>query len=145
MVTDLEIAPSSTRLIKSGSSAFQPTFRFPRLAIPRNYPHAHVEIRRLTWLFRQIVAAGDQSAGKSSLLESLTGISFPRSVSLCTRFATEIICRREEKTSVVVSIHPEPGCSSAHEKRVRAFRRNVTDFVGESFAAVFKEAGSAIS
>lgn len=38
----------------------------------------------------QIIVCGDQSAGKSSVLEALTEIPFPRSDSLCTRFATEI-------------------------------------------------------
>ncbi|KAK0742706.1 dynamin family protein [Schizothecium vesticola] len=88
----------------------------------------------------QIVAAGAQSAGKSSLLESLTGISFPRSVSLCTRFATEIICRREAETSIVISIQPGRGCSPAHKEAIHAFRRTVDSFTGDAFAAVFKEA-----
>ncbi|KAK1757179.1 putative dynamin family protein [Echria macrotheca] len=88
----------------------------------------------------QIVAAGEQSAGKSSLLESLTGISFPRSVSLCTRFATEIICRREKEISIVVTIQPASGSSDDHAKSVREFRRTVSSFTGEEFADVFKEA-----
>ncbi|KAK0644104.1 dynamin family protein [Cercophora newfieldiana] len=92
----------------------------------------------------QIVAAGEQSAGKSSLLESLTGISFPRSVSLCTRFATEIICRRESETSIVISIQPGRGCSRAHAEAVLAFRRTVDSFTGDAFAAVFKEAAVAM-
>ncbi|KAK6526501.1 hypothetical protein TWF694_005084 [Orbilia ellipsospora] len=32
----------------------------------------------------QLVAVGDQSCGKSSLLESITGISFPVGNQLCT-------------------------------------------------------------
>lgn len=39
----------------------------------------------------QLVVCGDQSAGKSSVLEALTEIPFPRNDNLCTRFATEII------------------------------------------------------
>lgn len=45
----------------------------------------------------QLVAVGDQSSGKSSLLESLTGIPFPRGQELCTRYATQITQRREKK------------------------------------------------
>src|SRR5688500_8314796 len=56
--------------------------------------------------FTKLVVVGDQSAGKSSVLESLTGFTFPRSVTLCTRHATEIICRREEGAGVTVSIVP---------------------------------------
>lgn len=43
----------------------------------------------------QLVVCGDQSAGKSSVLEGITGIPFPRQDGLCTRFATEIILRHE--------------------------------------------------
>ena len=42
----------------------------------------------------QLVVCRDQSAGKSSILEALTKIPFPRNDNLCTRFATEIILRR---------------------------------------------------
>lgn len=38
----------------------------------------------------QLVVCGDQSAGKSSVLEALTEIPFPRADNLCTRFATEV-------------------------------------------------------
>ena len=41
----------------------------------------------------QLVVCGDQSAGKSSVLEGISGIPFPRQDGLCTRFATEIILR----------------------------------------------------
>ena len=39
----------------------------------------------------QLVVCGDQSAGKSSVLEALTEIPFPRNDNLCTRYATEIV------------------------------------------------------
>jgi len=52
----------------------------------------------------QIVACGDQSSGKSSVLEALTGIPFPRTENLCTRFATEIILRRSKHESISVCI-----------------------------------------
>jgi GTPase SAR1 family protein len=38
----------------------------------------------------QIVVCGDQSSGKSSVLEAITEIPFPRNENLCTRFATEV-------------------------------------------------------
>ncbi|EFE44983.1 dynamin GTPase, putative [Trichophyton verrucosum HKI 0517] len=41
----------------------------------------------------QLVVCGDQSAGKSSVLEGITEIPFPRKDGLCTRFATEIVLR----------------------------------------------------
>ena len=50
----------------------------------------------------QVVVFGDQSAGKSSVLEAITGTPFPREAGACTRFATEIRLRRapEEKFSI---------------------------------------------
>jgi serine/threonine protein kinase len=37
----------------------------------------------------QIVACGDQSSGKSSVLDAITGLTFPKNLVTCTRFATE--------------------------------------------------------
>ncbi|KAK1635079.1 interferon-induced GTP-binding protein Mx1 [Colletotrichum phormii] len=44
----------------------------------------------------QLVMVGDQSSGKSSVLESVTGFAFPRAPELCTRYATQITCRRDD-------------------------------------------------
>ncbi|KAL4959231.1 uncharacterized protein BDV14DRAFT_185050, partial [Aspergillus stella-maris] len=52
----------------------------------------------------QIVVAGDQSAGKSSVLEGFTGFPYPRQDGLCTRFATEISLRHEPGTQRARSI-----------------------------------------
>ncbi|RDL36733.1 Uncharacterized protein BP5553_06085 [Venustampulla echinocandica] len=59
----------------------------------------------------QLVIVGQQSAGKSSLLQSLTDIPFPvGGGGLCTRFATRIISRRTEPgTSDDVQISIKPG------------------------------------
>lgn len=55
----------------------------------------------------QIVVVGDQSAGKSSVLEALSGTPFPRDAGACTRFATEIRLRRAKETRLKVSIIPD--------------------------------------
>ncbi|KAJ5116023.1 hypothetical protein N7456_000371 [Penicillium angulare] len=73
----------------------------------------------------QLVVVGDQSSGKSSVLEALTKLSFPRDSGLCTRFATQIIFRR--KTSLIereisASIIPESGLSSEDEQRLREWK-----------------------
>ncbi|KAL2174718.1 COG4 transport protein-domain-containing protein [Thermothelomyces heterothallicus CBS 202.75] len=70
----------------------------------------------------QLVVVGDQSSGKSSLLESLTGIPFPRDVELCTRYATQITQRRDDISRVEVSIIPGPNASEAHRKHVEGYR-----------------------
>ena len=54
----------------------------------------------------QLIVCGIQSAGKSSVLEAISGVPFPRDVSTCTRFATEVALRRDPVTSVTVSILP---------------------------------------
>lgn len=54
----------------------------------------------------QIIVCGSQSSGKSSTLESLSGISFPTSEGLCTRFATELSLRRGDDIDINVQIIP---------------------------------------
>jgi GTPase SAR1 family protein len=57
-----------------------------------------------------MVVVGDQSSGKSSVLEGLTGLSFPVASDLCTRFATQIVMRKTQgkKDQIKVSIMPGP-------------------------------------
>ncbi|OAQ59617.1 interferon-induced GTP-binding protein Mx [Pochonia chlamydosporia 170] len=55
----------------------------------------------------QIVVVGDQSAGKSSVLEAISGTPFPRDAGACTRFATEIRLRRAKETTLRVTIIPD--------------------------------------
>jgi hypothetical protein len=75
----------------------------------------------------QLVVCGDQSSGKSSLLEAITEIPFPRNTQLCTRFATEIILRCESKTTVTVKIVPSPDRTDAEKKKLSAFTNALTD------------------
>lgn len=78
---------------------------------------------------------GDQSSGKSSLLESLTGIPFPRDVELCTRYATQITQQRDDVSSVKVSIIPGPNASEEHKQHVESYH---TDALSpENFRAQF--------
>ncbi|KAF6838129.1 Iinterferon-induced GTP-binding protein Mx2 [Colletotrichum musicola] len=87
----------------------------------------------------QLVVVGDQSSGKSSVLESLTGYYFPRSVGLCTRHATEIVCRRESTPSIVVTVHPFDA-SPAKAALAKSFKRVLQDLKGGEFGKVLKEA-----
>lgn len=78
----------------------------------------------------QLVVCGDQSAGKSSVLEGISGIPFPRQDGVCTRFATEIILRHEpndqRNTATII-----PHMSRAEDEKVRlsAFHRDINDLV----------------
>ena len=76
----------------------------------------------------QLVVCGDQSAGKSSVLEALTEIPFPRNDNLCTRFATEIILRRATVNSLTIKIIPSTKRPSAEQESIKTFQESITDF-----------------
>jgi GTP-binding protein EngB required for normal cell division len=77
----------------------------------------------------QLVVCGDQSAGKSSVLEGITGVPFPRQEGLCTRFPTEIILRHTESESVTTTASIRPHVSRAPEvqQALTAYRKEVVD------------------
>jgi GTPase SAR1 family protein len=76
----------------------------------------------------QLVVCGDQSAGKSSVLEALTEIPFPRSDNLCTRFATEIILRRAPSDSLTIKVIPDEQRPVHEQNNIKAFEESITDF-----------------
>lgn len=76
----------------------------------------------------QLVVCGDQSAGKSSVLEALTEIPFPRNDNLCTRFPTEIILRRAPTSSLIIKVNPDSDRPSTEQESVRSFKALITDF-----------------
>jgi Dynamin family len=76
----------------------------------------------------QIAVVGDQSSGKSSVLEAITQIPFPRKENLCTRFATEIIMRREPTESISCRINPDTYRPPEEKKALRNFHRTMSDF-----------------
>ncbi|GKU08591.1 unnamed protein product [Fusarium langsethiae] len=82
----------------------------------------------------QLVVVGDQSSGKSSVLESLTGFSFPRATTLCTRYATQIRSRRDPAKSVRVSIIPRPDADDKLKMRLLGFQREFTELNNEDLA-----------
>jgi GTPase SAR1 family protein len=86
---------------------------------------------------------GDQSSGKSSLLESLTKIPFPRDLELCTRYATQITSRRDSESRVNVSIIPGPNASVEHSKYLNAFHPEglTTEGFRLQFPGILKEVG----
>jgi len=59
----------------------------------------------------EIIVCGEQSSGKSSVLEAVSGVKFPSKDNLCTRFATELILRRGPEAPIKISIVP-----GSHEK-----------------------------
>ncbi|KZZ94743.1 Dynamin, GTPase domain protein [Moelleriella libera RCEF 2490] len=73
----------------------------------------------------QLVVVGDQSSGKSSLLETLTGIPFPNAQGLCTRYATQITHRRDVIHDILVSIIPVSPVTDDRKQRLLAYNRSV--------------------
>lgn len=67
----------------------------------------------------QIIVCGDQSSGKSSVLQAISGMSFPTKDSLCTRFATELILRHTDDTEGTCRVTISPGADRSDEERKR--------------------------
>lgn len=76
----------------------------------------------------QLVVCGDQSAGKSSVLEALTEIPFPRNDNLCTRFATEIILRRATSDGITIRVIPDHERPAAERNSIEAFKESISNF-----------------
>ncbi len=88
----------------------------------------------------QLVVVGDQSSGKSSVLEGLADLPFPRDNGLCTRFATQITFRRAEKSSITVSIIPSPAADSKTKEKLRAFKIDYLNLLsGDDFIRVLSK------
>jgi GTP-binding protein EngB required for normal cell division len=71
----------------------------------------------------QIIVVGDQSSGKSSVLEAITGVAFPTNDGLCTRFATEVILRRSRDEKASVRIRPSANCSPQRLAELEKFHQ----------------------
>lgn len=76
----------------------------------------------------QLVVCGDQSAGKSSVMEALTEIPFPRNDNLCTRFATEVTLRRAPLDQLTLSIIPDVNRNSQEKATIQSFSETIVDF-----------------
>ncbi|KAF2723971.1 hypothetical protein K431DRAFT_219093 [Polychaeton citri CBS 116435] len=76
----------------------------------------------------QLVVCGDQSSGKSSVLEAITQIPFPRKENLCTRFATEIILRCSVSESIVTKIIPDKTRPKDEQERLASWAPSIAHF-----------------
>ncbi|KAJ4414653.1 hypothetical protein N0V85_003047 [Neurospora sp. IMI 360204] len=88
-----------------------------------------------------LVAVGDQSSGKSSLLESVTGIPFPRGQELCTRYATQITHRRDPEVQIIITIIPAPQSNEAEKASLRSYRKELssTNELRDQFVKILDE------
>ncbi|KAK6363383.1 hypothetical protein TWF730_000815 [Orbilia blumenaviensis] len=90
----------------------------------------------------QLVVCGDQSAGKSSVLEGITEIPFPRADGVCTKFATEITLTHSNthtSAEITATIIPHAGRSDDEKAKLLAFRRQLNNY--DELPAIIKEVG----
>ena len=78
----------------------------------------------------QIIVCGDQSSGKSSVLEAISGVSFPTKSNLCTRFPTELVLRKTSHIGVSVSIVPHHSRSESEQLSLGSFHEQLDGFDG---------------
>jgi GTPase SAR1 family protein len=82
----------------------------------------------------KLVVVGDQSSGKSSVLEGLTKIPFPRDSGLCTRFPTQIVFKRSKMSTTEVSILAAHNQAKSTVDAIAKFgKRQVTSLDEHSF------------
>jgi len=87
----------------------------------------------------QIVVVGDQSSGKSSVLEAISGLTFPTNEGLCTQFATEVVLRRSKTTRTTISIK---SANDARKQAIKDFSEKWKNADLEQLAAMVEEAKS---
>ena len=92
----------------------------------------------------QLIVCGDQSSGKSSVLEAISGVRFPASDVFCTRFASELILRRAPTASISVRIEPAPSRSQTERKFLLEFQPPEDVSRPADFAAAIGAAASHI-
>ncbi|KXJ89924.1 P-loop containing nucleoside triphosphate hydrolase protein [Microdochium bolleyi] len=90
----------------------------------------------------QIIVVGDQSSGKSSVLEAISGVPFPAQSNLCTRFPTELVLRRTSQVSTRVSIVPHTSRTDSEKAALSSFNEQLQDF--DDLSRLLGEAKSAM-
>ncbi|EWC48887.1 hypothetical protein DRE_00192 [Drechslerella stenobrocha 248] len=78
----------------------------------------------------QLVVCGDQSSGKSSVLEGITNIPFPRNEGVCTKFATEITLTHnpDKEKTITATIIPHASRSDDEKARLSSANWALEDF-----------------
>lgn len=77
----------------------------------------------------QIVVCGDQSSGKSSVLEAIAQVNFPIGSGTTTKFATELVLRNDPNPRAYprVNLHASADRNEADKKYIESFTETVTD------------------
>ncbi|RMZ66737.1 interferon-induced gtp-binding mx [Pyrenophora seminiperda CCB06] len=88
----------------------------------------------------QLIVCGDQSSGKSSLLEGLTHLRFPTKEGMCTTFATEVVLRREPDVEISCTITPGKSRSPTERRELAKFKRTFPSRESFLFESVTEQA-----
>jgi GTPase SAR1 family protein len=78
----------------------------------------------------QLVVCGDQSSGKSSVLEALSNVKFPIDKGTCTRFAMELALRRSPDKKTTAKITPGRNASADRQRRLADFKTSDVGLAG---------------
>ncbi|KAK3352914.1 P-loop containing nucleoside triphosphate hydrolase protein [Lasiosphaeria hispida] len=79
----------------------------------------------------QIIMVGDRSAGKTSVLEAISGIRFPVDDNHSTRFATELILRKSRRSEANVKLRRE-NCDTFTQIASAGDPEEVSQFIEEA-------------
>lgn len=127
-VTSLEISPNNAGNVSNSEEfislqSIKSTHRLNQIDKARaNGVKDHIALS-------QLVVCGYQSADKSSFLEGVTGLPFPRQDGVCTKFATEIILRHTSAAqSITATIIPHVSRSGSSRETLHAFRQTLLNF-----------------
>lgn len=76
----------------------------------------------------QIIVCGTQSSGKSSVLEAITTIPFPRKKNLCTRYKTRVTLERDDtEINITMVILPDRDRPRSEILDMEKFKRTLQD------------------
>lgn len=89
----------------------------------------------------QLVVVGNQSSGKSSVLEGISKFPFPRDSGLCTRFATQISFKWSHTTNTTVKIMPANNSSEEHKMKCGKWEASWDGKDPKAFAQIMLEVG----
>lgn len=86
----------------------------------------------------QLIVVGDQSTGKSSVLEAIGRFHFPVADRVCTQFPTKLILRRSLERRTLVTIEPAASRIEPEKELLKAFRKELSK--PDEFAALLDNA-----
>ncbi|KAF1833322.1 dynamin-1, partial [Decorospora gaudefroyi] len=88
----------------------------------------------------QLIVCGNQSCGKSSLLQGLTRLRFPTEQGLCTTFATEVVLRKKTDVEISCTITPGKSRSPAERRELGKFKLIFSSRESFVFPSVLEQA-----